>query len=397
MHRPCDPALPRYPRPVALPLLAAVCAGVALMACADGPVNPAACSGHPSDPAGCENTDPPADSTSCSESAATGTSSADQWQLVFASDRCPVLGSWAYYRVSADGSDLASFSEHPTSHRRPSVSPDGARITFYSGIGSPGFAIWVMDVDGTGAVRLTNNDGGQCCNTGPRWSPDGSMIAFTTSRESGTGGWEVYVMNADGSDPVNVSNSPTSDFTHGWTPDGKVVMLTDVEGSDPHRMVARVAEPDGSGAEEMLPPGHMYPYWSPDGQRVAVWDRTGEETSVYVMDVDGPEVGRVDGVVLPLESNPWSPDGSRLVVESTPNPEGDIFVVSPDGTGLVELVGGPGRQMFEGWSPDGEMIAYTSDETGDWEVWVASSGGTDRVNVSNHPGEDRYAVWLPRR
>lgn len=70
--------------------------------------------------------------------------------------------------------------------------------------------IFVVNPDGSGAVRLTTGSSG---GGNPVWSPDGTMIAFETSRD---GNSEIYVMNADGSDPRNISNHPENDSMPGW-------------------------------------------------------------------------------------------------------------------------------------------------------------------------------------
>jgi Tol biopolymer transport system component len=94
----------------------------------------------------------------------------------------------------------------------PAVSPDGQRVAFtrFSGKSDT----YVMNVDGTGVTRLTENAGN---NTGPAWSPDGTRIAFSSDRD---GDQEIYVMNADGTGPVRLTTSPGSDFSPTWSPDG---------------------------------------------------------------------------------------------------------------------------------------------------------------------------------
>lgn len=71
-----------------------------------------------------------------------------------------------------------------------------------------------MDVDGSNRTNLTNHP---AIDERPTWSPDGTKIVFTTYR---TGGGEVFVMNADGSQQRNVSNRPDAadevGFPQGW-------------------------------------------------------------------------------------------------------------------------------------------------------------------------------------
>jgi Tol biopolymer transport system component len=97
---------------------------------------------------------------------------------------------------------------------RPSFSPDGHRIVFTSRRDRD-FEIYVMNADGSDQRRLTHSPG---IDTNPVFSPDGRRIAFMSNRH---GYYEIYVMNADGSSQVRVTRSSENSNFPCWHPDGK--------------------------------------------------------------------------------------------------------------------------------------------------------------------------------
>ena len=70
--------------------------------------------------------------------------------------------------------------------------------------------VYVMEADGSNPTNLTNNSAGDHV---PAWSPDGSQIAFYSDRDSN---YEVFVMEADGSNPTNRTNNSAADVDPGW-------------------------------------------------------------------------------------------------------------------------------------------------------------------------------------
>ena len=140
--------------------------------------------------------------------------------------------------INRDGTGLVGLSYRPadlsplTQAFGPEWSPDGSRLVFQAvghevpcGESKCGFQdVFVVNVDGSGLERLTNN--GAINDYDPRWSPDGRRIAFVTNRDSGCvviGSYrcnpEVYLMNPDGSDLLNLTQNPaTSDYAPRWIP-----------------------------------------------------------------------------------------------------------------------------------------------------------------------------------
>jgi TolB protein len=322
------------------------------------------------------------------------------------------------YRMRADGTGLQNLTRHAATYRFLSLSPDGRKLVFESNR-SGYYDIWVMNVDGTGLARLTSRDGGEGegANREPQWSPDGTRIAFLSNREGrGSGLYDVYVMDADGSNPHTVSHSLGDELVSGlrvsgWSPDGQVVFeSTDVIGGAYHHRVYLV-NADGSGLRALFPEGVDHsPAWSPDGSRVAFISRRNGGEWLYVMNADGSDAQPLTlATRLPGWSNdgyemaytPWSPDGTRIAFQrwGTIDTWGTLHVISVDGAEVQQLT--TEIATFNGWAPGGDRIAFTSRDGGSSDVYLIPVQGGDRVNLTSQLSADLYdernALWLPRR
>jgi Tol biopolymer transport system component/subtilisin family serine protease len=108
---------------------------------------------------------------------------------------------WTYNRFTQSGLRLTNQTlNNPTFDSRPRYSPDGSKIVFQS-LRDGQFEIYLMNTDGTAQTRLTNNP---ASDTAPAWSPDGTKILFTSLRDDPHTP-ALYVMNADGSNPIRVT------------------------------------------------------------------------------------------------------------------------------------------------------------------------------------------------
>ena len=142
--------------------------------------------------------------------------------------------------MNADGSGLQRLT---TAHGEyPAWSPDGTHIAFASARDG-NYEIYVMNADGSQQTRLTNNP---AYDMSPAWSPDGKQIAFDTQRDTfppqevGIGPeFEIHIINADGSGDTRLTNNTDEDRFPTWAPNSKIVFarngnlfLMSTDGSD---------------------------------------------------------------------------------------------------------------------------------------------------------------------
>ena len=159
--------------------------------------------------------------------------SPDGARLVFTSARDDNNSSLAgeIYVMNADGSGQTRISNDNFEDRNGAWSPDGSKIAYSrddtdaSGPTQNG-QIFLMNPDGTGQTPITDLTSS---NGWPAWSPDGSRIAFTSNR---SGANEIWVMNPDGSNPVRLTTSPAGGFSTqaAWSPDGRLIAFAQASG-----------------------------------------------------------------------------------------------------------------------------------------------------------------------
>jgi Tol biopolymer transport system component len=172
--------------------------------------------------------------------------SGDGTHISFSSNRS---GSDAVHVMNIDGSGVTPALAAPGNNvdTKTSFSPDGTRIAFQSKRGGDGnWEIWVMNADGSNLHAITNDPGAALWSAEPDWSPDGTKIAFTSTRV-GTDR-EIWVMNADGSAPQQLTNNAVEDGLPAWSPDGKRIAYNSNQDGNNEIWVINA---DGSGQTQL--------------------------------------------------------------------------------------------------------------------------------------------------
>jgi TolB protein len=234
--------------------------------------------------------------------------SPDGTQVAFHSNQD---GDWNIYLVNADGTGLTQLTSEPDVDAYAAWSPDSSRIAFHSNQGGT-WQVWAMNADGSDAAQLSSNGG-----EAPAFSADGRLAWSADS--DGDGVYSLYVANADGSDVTALTPENEYAYLPRWSPDGSSIAYeSDRDGdSDVYTVNA-----DGSGSANLTPEASLEagPAWLPDGRLVFFSDRNGEANwDVFVMAPDGSAVGQVTTAA----GNDWAPSAASTAGDGGGGEEGD--------------------------------------------------------------------------
>ena len=278
----------------------------------------------------------------------------------------------------------------------PAVLCAQEKIVFYSQRAYNGGDVYVMNPDGTNQIQLTSTEG---FDGEPALSPGGDKIAFTSYRD-GNGNPEIYIMNTNGTGQTNLTNNPAAWDSHpSFSPDGDRIVFASYRDNHFGIWVMNI---DGTNPTELLQGfGGTDPAFSPYGNQIVFCGIGGGAVSseIWVMDEHGLTRKNLsqDDDAEDLDPS-FSPDGTKIVFTKKVHnvAGGEIMVMNADGTNLINLTNNPADDYSPSFSPSGSFITFTSTRDGNAEIYVMNADGTNPVNISNSPGNpgvDERPVW----
>jgi len=234
---------------------------------------------------------------------------------------------------------------------------------------------------------------------------NGTFSAFPQSEQrivfqgDNSGTYDIFIMNAGGSNLLQLTNSPYEDWYPQISPDrSKIIFCRKIQISFFRPYIINI---DGSNEEAVnILPNTTISFcgWSPDASKLAFHANEDGDADIYVYDFNTEITTKI------VENNAtdwiprWSPDGSKIVFYSDMNGIFKTYTVNPDGSGLSMIF--PNNNTEERntvYSPDGTKFAMTGRNIyAQWGIFTANTNGTNFNEVLNTPAvNEHFPVWSP--
>jgi TolB protein len=264
--------------------------------------------------------------------------SPDGKRIAFVSDRD---GQSDLYVIAADGTGLTRVTRTPVGEGIASWTRDGAHLLFSSGRDTASLQrVPVAGGDPTVIATLP-------AAHEPRLFPDGAHVLYAAGRYPFV---QLTVARLDGSDARPISDPRTGAFNPAISPDGRLVAYTRIDstrsaqvwvmnadGSNPHPLMAAIDTSEGAP---------QWPAWSADSRRVAVQvgkyargaDHSKDVSHIWVVDVATGSARKLAAHAGYLDETPaWFPDGKRIAFQSNRTGRMEAWVMKADGSGAVQV------------------------------------------------------------
>ena len=264
--------------------------------------------------------------------------------------------------------------------------PTSAKIAF-SSLRGGNMDIYLMNPDGSEEERLTHH---LAWDSGPKWSPTGEKIIFSSDRDGDIGSGDLYLMDADGSNVRRVFEKEADRYNPAWSPDGKQIAYVRWEHG---KFFIYVAPIDGK-KEERIAIGY-WPIWSPDGIEIAFL--TGalnrpRRITLLNLKTKNQKFLPFPGMPMWIRHPAWSPEGDRLAFAWYNRVEfrredahlETIYIVNRDGTDLQQIIEEGKRAVKPAWSPQGDVLIYSQLDQNDMlQIFKVTLNGGEPVQLTN--------------
>jgi Tol biopolymer transport system component len=284
-----------------------------------------------------------------------------------------------------------------TTSAGPSVAAypgDNGRIAYVSERpGGPGTQVEIFTIrkDGTGRLRLTNND---VDDDDPVYSPSGRRIAF--EREVGGLDDELFVMRADGRRIRRLTNNDCDDANPTWSPNARWLAFDsscpDSDGRDVWKI--RLSDLDRVQLTDKAD-SQIHPAWSVD-QEIAFEDQ-GADVDIWKMDPNGTDQVPLTSGADTDQDPSWSPNGNFIAFERVSGGNFDLWRMRANGSDEEELNAGATEDGQPAYAPNNRRIAFARSPDGTFvtDIFLMAADGGPGKRLTNENTRAAKPDWQP--
>ena len=267
-------------------------------------------------------------------------------------------------------------------------SPDGKRFALVGNAnGDASQDIFILDANGEQPFNLTHSPQRE---DHPAWSPDGAYLLYTKSFNDS----EIWISRPDGTDPRKVADGDMP----AWSPDGRQILYIASRGQNGKTTVAIINTAGGDPVWEKTLQASVRDFaWSPDGSKFVFSTADG----LFSLDRNGTNLVQLTHDLTGISNIAWSPDSQHIALfahasrQAPPN----LYTIQADGSGLVNLTNtNLGGQFGFSWSPDGSWLVYDSaKDSGQGNIYISNSDGSTQYRLTQTDGSLDYLMpsWRP--
>ena len=273
----------------------------------------------------------------------------------------------------------------------PRLSPNGGQLLYT--LSEPDWGknkrirhIWRINSDGSNPIKMTNGENGE---SSPRWSPNGSLIAFITERgetekgESDDANNQIFIISNHGGEAEPLTEHETGVSNIQWSPDSKFIYFLANDAKSDEEKEREKAKDD-----------------------VFAFDENYQQRHLWKISVDSKESSQITEGDFSITNYKLSRDGTKFAHHRGPNPlygsaeHNEVWIMNADGTDAIQITNNNVSEQGAQLSPDNTTILFTSFSNEEFEFYyndniflAPAKGNRHKLLLKKMPHEVGSTTW----